>query len=720
MTNPKPPAPAYHSLAQLPLEPDTSTTDPIDWLIDSSPYTAGIYRNNTNTELILSNGLIRRTFRLSPNAATVALDNLTTGASLLRGIKPEAEVEINTVSYTVGGLNKQPNYAFLRPAWLEQLNSDPDAFQFTGFTIAQPHERLPWKRVRHHAPHVDWPPKGIYLSMDYCPPQTASLDLTLTVHYELYDGIPLFSKWLTIHNNGNHTLTINHCVSELLAAVEYSSVVEHRGHNSPTPNIHVETDYSFGGDSSSNAKIHSVHWETDPDFLTQVNYNRLTPCLLKIYPEMGPCQALAPGEIFKSIHAFVLPFDSYERERCGLAQRRMYRTIAPWVTENPLMMHVRFATWESVKQAIDQCAEVGFELVIMTFGSGFEIENENPDYLEQMQQYALYARTKNIELGGYSLLASRHIDTANDVVMPTGKTPTFGHSPCLQSVWGQDYFRKLYQFYQKTGHTLLEHDGSYPGDVCTATHHPGHNGLEDSQWQQWRLISDFYKWCRAEGIYLNVPDYYYLVGTNKSGMGYREVNWSLPRDEQVFHTRQNIFDGTWEKTSSMGWMFVPLSEYHGGGDAATIEPLDTHIEHYQRMLISNLAMGVQACYRGPRLYDTARTKTMVQESITWFKQYRDILESDMIHGRRTDGRDLDWMLHVNPQLQDKGMLVVFNPLKEQIKRSLKINLYYTGLTATAQISHQAQQPQTFTLARDYSIHLEIKMKPESFTWFLIK
>ncbi len=142
---------------------------------------------------------------------------------------------------------------------------------------------------------------------------------------------------------------------------------------------------------------------------------------------------------------------------------------------------------------------------------------------------------------------------------------------------------------------------------------PLQKGLDDSQWVQWRIISDFYKWCRANGVYLNVPDYYYLAGSNKCGMGYRETNWSLPRAQQVIHTRQNIYDGTWTKTPSMGWMFVPLTQYHGGGAAATIEPLDQHRDHYERMLASNLALGVQACYRGPRLYDTDRTKTMVKD-----------------------------------------------------------------------------------------------------------
>ncbi|HWO54692.1 MAG TPA: hypothetical protein VNM49_09890 [Paenibacillus cookii] len=37
--------------------------------------------------------------------------------------------------------------------------------------------------------------------------------------------------------------------------------------------------------------------------------------------------------------------------------------------------------------------------------------------------------------------------------------------------------------------------------------------------------------------------------------------------------RQNIFDRTWKKTPSMGWMFVPLMPYHGGGAEAILEPL---------------------------------------------------------------------------------------------------------------------------------------------------
>jgi len=440
------------------------------------------------------------------------------------------------------------------------------------------------------------------------------------------------------------------------------------------PNITIETDYQFGGMSSENPEKTSFSWSRDSLYATQVNYNRIMPCLLECYPKVGPEQEIGKGEKFQSFHTWELVNDTYERERKTLAHRRMMRAMAPWVTENPVLMHVRNADDVSVKKAIDQCADVGFEMVIMTFGSGFNLEDTTTANIQRMKRLGDYAHSKGIALGGYSLLASRSIDAANDVVMPEGMKPTFGNSPCIGSRWGQDYFEKLYNFYKNTGLDILEHDGSYPGDVCKSALHPGHKGLGDSQWNQYRTISEFYQWCRSKGIYLNVPDYYYLAGSNKSGMGYRETNWSLPREQQEIIERQNIYDGTWDKTPSMGWMFVPLVEYQGGGEAATIEPLSQHLSHYNQRLANLFGAGVQACYRGPQLYDTPETREVVEGWVDFYKKHRRILDADIIHIRRPDGKDYDAILHVDPYGDEKGLLMVYNPLDTEITRTLRINV----------------------------------------------
>jgi hypothetical protein len=361
-------------------------------------------------------------------------------------------------------------------------------------------------------------------------------------------------------------------------------------------------------------------------------------------------------------------------------------------------------------------------MVIMTFGSGFNIENESSENLAQMKSLADYARSKGVALGGYSLLASRSIDAKNDAINPkTGKPGgmRFGDSPCLGSEWGENYFRKLRQFFEQTGCGVFENDGSYPGDVCASTNHPGHTGLLDSQWKQWKIISDFYQWCRARGIYLNVPDWYFLAGSSKTGMGYRESDWSLPRAQQEIIERQNVFDGTWEKTPSMGWMFVPLTQYHGGGAAATIEPLKDHLEHYETRLANLFGAGVQACYRGPRLFDTEETKAVVKKWVDFYKQHRAILDSDLIHLRRADGRDWDGWLHVNPQLPERGLAMFYNPLGEPIERRITLPLYYTGSTNVATVHYENGAVEKVALARNYSAAVTVKIPAHGRTWLVV-
>jgi len=701
-----------------------------DWLVETVPAKARLYRDSGG-HLVFSNGLIARTFSVVPDMATIGFEHLMTGESFLRSVRPEAELVIDGRRFEVGGLTGQPIQNYLFPEWLNGMKPASGAFHMVSYELFDVTARFPWKKRREWMPRdLPWPYPGTDLVFHFklgknyfeahpdAPPYLKKI--RVNVHYRLYDDIPVISKWMTVENFSNKEFIIDHFKSELLAVVEGESSVGVK-QRWQMPNMTVETDYEFGGGMSSDASLgKSVFWEEDTLYRTQVNYQRKTPCLLVCKPQWGPAQEVAPGDTFSTFRVWELLHDSRDRERMGLEQRRMYRAIAPWVTENPILMHVRKADNKSVKKAIDQCSDVGFELVIMTFGSGFNLEDPRQANLSRMKELADYAHSKGIALGGYSLLASRHIDVANDVVMPPGMTPRFGHSPCLQSKWGREYFKKLYNFYNETGQDVLEHDGSYPGDVCASTAHPGHRGLEDSQWKQFAEIAGFYHWCRSRGIYLNVPDWYFLNGSNKTGMGYRETNWSLPRKQQEIIERQNIYDGTWEKTPSMGWMFVPLVQYHGGGAAATIEPLKEHLPHYGQRLANLFGAGVQACYRGPELYDSPETRTLVKKWVDFYKKHREVLDGDIIHIRRPDGRDYDAILHVNPFGKEKGLLMIYNPLQQEITRTLKINLYFTGLRDGLLVSEQDRPAENRTLDRDYSLTLKVSIPAHNETWFVFK
>ena len=161
-------------------------------------------------------------------------------------------------------------------------------------------------------------------------------------------------------------------------------------------------------------------------------------------------------------------------------------------------------------------------------------------------------------------------------------------------------------------------------------------------------------------------------------------------------------------------------QYHGGGAAATLEPLSEHLDAYGAHLSQNFGSGVQACYRGPRLYDTDGTKEIVKKWVDFYKEYRDILDSDIIHVRRPDGRDLDCILHVNPQLKHKGLAMVYNPLDRAVNKQLKLPLYYTGLTKTASIRQQQGESRKYELDRQYNVEIPVDMAPGSITWFVVE
>ena len=125
-----------------------------DWLVSDVDAKAGVFKNSKGNELIMSNGIISRSLRISPNAATVSLKNLTEQEELIRAVEPEAVITVDGYSMEVGGLKGQPNLAFLYPDWIDDLKANRLSFQFKDFTIGKPKKRLEWAEIRHHAPVV--------------------------------------------------------------------------------------------------------------------------------------------------------------------------------------------------------------------------------------------------------------------------------------------------------------------------------------------------------------------------------------------------------------------------------------------------------------------------------------------------------------------------------------------------------------------------------------
>jgi hypothetical protein len=692
-----------------------------DWLI--APVASRSEIKISDDYLELNNGLIARRIQISPNAGTTSFKNLVTGEQFIRAVRPEAGLVLNGKSYHIGGLYGQKEKAYLLEEWIPNLTKKDIDFQYFRYEIGGVQPHFQWNGQTWASQKKQ--PAGKHLKLFFASADTEVRNIEVVVHYEIFDGIPVISKWLSIENKSAHTFKINQVVNESLALVEEESAVVGKPEKMKKPQkIYIENNFAYNNAMRYELSDQATHWHTDSTYTSQVNYDYQTPCVVEIYPTLGVGIDLKPNETYKSIRSYELILDGYDRERNGLARRRMYRTLFPWTTQNPIFMHLISTDPVKVRSVIDQCVETGYEMVILSFGSGLNMEDDSETNIQKFKELADYAHKKGIKLGGYSLFSSRSIDDATDVIDPKTGLPNtgafFGHAPCLASQWGIDYLKKLNNFIEKTGFDLLEHDGPYPGDVCASTKHAGHKGLDDSQWAQMQMQKQFYQGLNSKGVYINAPDWYFLDGSHKIALGYREVNFSLSRAQQKILNRQNIYDGTWDKSPSMGWGFVPLTKYQGGTEDAILEPLGEHLADYKQLMFQYYGAGVQACYRGPRLYDTDATKKVVKEMIDWYKKYRDILNSDIIHLRRADGRDWDGIMHVNPNLKQKGFALLYNPLKESVLRKIKLPLYYTGLTEKAQVRMEEGQAKTYKLNRDYSVDIDISIPAEGYTWLVVE
>lgn len=113
---------ACASLQAADAPPCAQTTD---WLINPAPFKAQVKEDKAKHQLILDNGLARRVIQLTPNAATLSLENLTSREHMLRAIAPEARLTLDGTAYAVGGLTGAPIANFIDATWLAQIRPFP-------------------------------------------------------------------------------------------------------------------------------------------------------------------------------------------------------------------------------------------------------------------------------------------------------------------------------------------------------------------------------------------------------------------------------------------------------------------------------------------------------------------------------------------------------------------------------------------------------------------
>lgn len=689
-------------------------------------------------EFQLNNGLVSRSFYVSDNLACVGYKNLSNQAEYIRAVKPEARVMIDSVWYDVGGLKGQPEQSYLLESWLPEMEADDQAFELVSVETTAPLERYPWKQ-KFNAVSTDWPAKGLRLVLTFRPTERMDLvkNVEVKVNYEIYQGLPVMTKWVEVLNTNDKLVRLNQIETEVLAV-----------NQDQVNRIHVESDFSFAlvnANLKGSALMHyqgdkiepyqagesTTKWTVDKEYHTWATHNQAEDNFLNFphrnlllsYLPMGPDVDVSRTSPFKSYITFELLQDDDDRERKSLAHRRMYKKLAPQTTESLITGGITSHDEKTLKNFIDQMGELGMERLDIQAWPGISHDNLEDKYVALWKNIASYAKEKGIVMGGYELqVASRGRGADVDCIHPvTGKPGSvFGQSVCMASSWKDTYFKNMWEFYDKTGLMTYNMDGPYHGDPCASTEHPHHHGLYDSQWEQWKSQVQVIHELQRRNMYVPIPDWYFLNGQSATGMGYREASANLTPDQQMLLGRQYIYDGTWHKLPTMGWISLQLVGFYSNDPKIGLEPLAQNLDRYEGQLKQFLASGSQLTIRGNRLYDTPETKAMVAKNINWFKKHREILTSEIIHVNRPNGRDLDCMLHVNPFIKEKGMVVFFNPTNRKITKAMKLPLYYTGIKGKAKFTGEDGQVVIKPLDDKSAIELTVEIQPGGTVWYAIE
>jgi hypothetical protein len=106
--------------------------------------------------------------------------------------------------------------------------------------------------------------------------------------------------------------------------------------------------------------------------------------------------------------------------------------------------------------------------------------------------------------------------------------------------------------------------------------------------------------------------------------------------------------------------------------------------------------------------------------VSFYKKHRAILDADIIHVKRPDGRDIDAILHVNPACTEKGLLMVYNPLNHSVKKDLAVNIYYTGLSSVARISENDSSEKSYDINRNFEVTIPVTVEANSQSWYIIR
>ena len=605
-----------------------------NWVIETENIPAEI--THSSGRIILQNTLVRREIE-TQGCKTVSFFNCQKNIEMIDVARSDFEISADGKIYSA------------------------DAFVFSEYRFVSCEERIPFKKTPTMTFKGPYPPPGKAVEIQYT---RKELPLEATVRYEIYDGMPVIMKRLTVKNKSDGEIKIDNIVTDVMC------ITQNRD------SVFVDSDYNsttqfLGLNLSKYAK----------------NYARFKYDFLEVAPLYRMNVKLAKDEELSSICAFELLFANDYYENRLIEVKEMYRRVAPWCTDNVLFFHLISNSSRTIRKAVDQCSEIGLEMIIQSFGSGVNMESGNEHYLSRIKKAYDYGHEKGIRMGAYTLAYVKNY-------RPVRGDEALNHDGshicrCLACDWAEQYMKNVIRFIDKTGADGVEIDGPYGMLMCSGgkTHH--HDDFTDSQYKQWKSsVADWYQELKKRGIYINAPDWHFLNGINRCGVGYEEIAFSEKRAEQLITSRIYYYKGTFDKNPSQGWGFLPLNVYHGGGKDAMFFPTEKNAFEFDWAMAQLTAAGVWPTIRGKKVYDSQTGKEIFKKWVGIFKKYREVLNGITVHFMppRIDTKKpdrttcIDAIMNQLPYGDTRGFVMFFNQTDSERTEEITLPVYYTGLT----------------------------------------
>jgi hypothetical protein len=821
-----------------------------DWLVSNLPaLSTTLTQGSTPNTIILSNGLLSRTFVTSPCFATVDLALVKPPSTFFRGLSPESVISLNGTVTPVGGCIGQTLFEWFDLSKIT-LAVDPTALIFRNYSTSAPSAPFPLAPGAWDAPSdLVWPPAGLHLQIDFvtggavpsangtnftqfssfefpcndtcligwpscdiktvpgqctfpsatavslcsdwplcvgvtcnsarndCQARGVPFDLTpqtgftsfvrttapttsggpiVTVHYEMYDGIPSLRKWVTVSvdTNAPAPVTVDSLIIDLLRAPNFapdSMTVDTVHANNPTPSSQQtvpDPSQAFPGRTQQLWFFDSTY-DKGGDAELHVPYTYYTRLSLGYSDDVtfggptGPGVIINPGSIWESTDIRQVFHDTTDFERQGLGLRKVASLLTPQLLASPLhYMITDISSNASFQLAIDQAAAAGMEMIIIGYGAqGWcgmcDSQILSPSFTSWLKDWIIYATTKNIAVSAYTLMQhngwGESVPEAEQVLNRDGSR---GGIACFATDWHAAYRTHVLDFTRAVNLSGVETDGQYENAYCGDTggdhHHNGGAGAFDAQL---KATLEFNALLKEQGIYQTGADAYANSGSNLWNHADTDAGYSLPTlMERLMIGREYVYDSTTSRVKTSGSYGIgDISEESRecGASAARLACVDFALSSF-------FGLGVPPTVVAPSLVPAADSDAPALLSIfkSWtdfFKAHRTILAAPAsLHLGRPTSRSIEATVHLSasPTATERAFIALINPMSVTMSAAIDTPLYYAGLAPNTDVSIwrvTAGAATVFirnaTVGNDggglFDVHIACEMPAQSYAFFVM-